>query len=96
MQGMVFVNDPHGIPSPVLPHSLLCFQKTPQQQDPSCSSSCGKVSLLLTKVFVSVIADMCHHWRNIHCSWDPGLLHFHSIRGLEEDPAGQNAVAVKL
>uniref|UniRef100_A0A674H3A2 Endoplasmic reticulum-Golgi intermediate compartment protein n=1 Tax=Taeniopygia guttata TaxID=59729 RepID=A0A674H3A2_TAEGU len=40
--------------------------------------------------------DMCHHWRNIYCSWDPRLLHFHSIRGLEENPAGQNAVAVKL
>lgn len=42
------------------------------------------------------VSDMCHHWRNIYCSWDPRLLHFHSIRGLEEDPAGENAVAVKL
>lgn len=78
-------------------HSSLCFQKTPQQQEPSSSSSCVKVPLVVDKgVCLSVIADMCHHWRNIYCSWDPGLLHFHSIRGLEEDPAGQNAVAVKL
>lgn len=42
------------------------------------------------------ISDMCHHWRNIYCSWDPRLLHFHSVRGLEEDPAGENAVTVKL
>lgn len=42
------------------------------------------------------ISDMRHHWRNIYRSWDPRLLHFHSIRGLEEDPAGENAVAVKL
>ena len=42
------------------------------------------------------VSDMCHHWRNVYCSWDSRLLHFHSIGGLEEDPAGENAVAVKL
>lgn len=63
--------------------SLLQFQL--REGFPHCWQTC-----------FSVIADMCHHWRNIYCSWDPRLLHFHSLRGLEEDPAGQNAVAVKL
>lgn len=89
---MVFVNDSHIIPSPVL---TVLPENTPAAGSLLQFKLCKGSSHCWQTCF-SVIADMCHHWRNIYCSWDPRLLHFHSIRGLEEDPAGQNAVAVKL
>ncbi|XP_036169229.1 endoplasmic reticulum-Golgi intermediate compartment protein 1 isoform X3 [Myotis myotis] len=36
--------------------------------------------------------DLCHHRRDLHGSWHSGLVYLHSLGGLEEDPAGQDAL----
>ncbi|XP_006524887.1 endoplasmic reticulum-Golgi intermediate compartment protein 1 isoform X7 [Mus musculus] len=36
--------------------------------------------------------DLCHHRRNLHCRRHSGLLYLHSLRSVEEDPAGQNSL----
>ncbi|XP_011803190.1 PREDICTED: endoplasmic reticulum-Golgi intermediate compartment protein 1 isoform X1 [Colobus angolensis palliatus] len=36
--------------------------------------------------------DLCHHWRDLHRRRHSGLMHLHSLRGLEEDPTGQDAL----
>lgn len=38
------------------------------------------------------LSDLCHHRRDLHCGGHSGLVHLHSLRGLEEDPAGQDAL----
>ncbi|XP_036169231.1 endoplasmic reticulum-Golgi intermediate compartment protein 1 isoform X4 [Myotis myotis] len=35
---------------------------------------------------------LCHHRRDLHGSWHSGLVYLHSLGGLEEDPAGQDAL----
>lgn len=45
-------------------------------------------------LYTSYSLDLCDNWRNIHSCWDHRLLHFYSIRSLEEDTAGQNSLAV--
>lgn len=39
-----------------------------------------------------LLSDLCHHRWDLHCRWHPGLLYLHSLGGLEEDPAGQDAL----
>lgn len=38
------------------------------------------------------LSDLCHHWRHLHCGRHSGLVYLHSLGGLEEDPAGQDAL----
>ncbi|KAG8439278.1 hypothetical protein GDO86_005480 [Hymenochirus boettgeri] len=37
---------------------------------------------------------LCHHWRDIHCCWDFGLLYFHSFRSMEKNTTWENAVGM--
>uniref|UniRef100_A0A4W2GBF2 Endoplasmic reticulum-Golgi intermediate compartment protein n=1 Tax=Bos indicus x Bos taurus TaxID=30522 RepID=A0A4W2GBF2_BOBOX len=36
--------------------------------------------------------DLCHHWWDLHCGRHSGLVYLYSLGGLEEDPAGQDAL----
>ncbi|XP_076793183.1 endoplasmic reticulum-Golgi intermediate compartment protein 1 isoform X2 [Arvicanthis niloticus] len=36
--------------------------------------------------------DLCDHRWDLHCRRHSGLLHLHSLRSVEEDPAGQNSL----
>lgn len=46
----------------------------------------------LTSELLPPLSDLCHHRWDLHCGWHSGLLYLHSLGGLEEDPAGQDAL----
>ncbi|XP_025242735.1 endoplasmic reticulum-Golgi intermediate compartment protein 1 isoform X1 [Theropithecus gelada] len=41
--------------------------------------------------FITTV-NLCHHWRDLHRRRHSGLMHLHRLRGLEEDPTGQDAL----
>ncbi|XP_040301037.1 endoplasmic reticulum-Golgi intermediate compartment protein 1 isoform X1 [Herpailurus yagouaroundi] len=54
-----------------------------------------KSSLSGQRMEITSSLDLCHYRWDLHCCRHSGLLYLHSLGGLEEDPAGQNALTTR-